>query len=30
VGMTLSAFIQWRAMKNKEEEEALAEKEYIF
>ena len=30
VGMALSAFIQWRTMKSKEDERAHAEKEYIF
>ncbi len=30
VGMALSAFIQWRTMKSKEDESAHAEKEYIF
>ena len=30
VGMALSAFIQWRTMKSKEDEAARAEKEYIF
>ena len=30
VGMALSAFIQWRTMKSKEDEVAHAEKEYIF
>lgn len=30
VGMALSAYIQWQTMKNKEEEGAQAEKEYIF
>ena len=30
VGMALSAFIQWRTLKSKEDEVAHAEKEYIF
>ena len=30
VGMALSAFIQWRTMKSKEDESAHDEKEYIF
>ena len=30
VGMALSAFIQWRTMKSKEDESAHEEKEYIF
>ena len=30
VGMALSAFIQWRTLKTKEDEVAHAEKEYIF
>ena len=30
VGMALSALIQWRTMKSKEDESAHAEKEYIF
>ena len=30
VGMALSAFIQWRTLKSKEEEQAQAGKEYIF
>lgn len=30
VGMALSAFIQWRTLKSKEDEIAQAEKEYIF
>ena len=30
VGMALSPYIQWQTMKNKEEEGAQAEKEYIF
>ena len=30
VGMALSAFIQWRTLKSKEDESAHAEKEYIF
>ena len=30
VGMALSAFIQWRTLKSKEDELAHAEKEYIF
>ena len=30
VGMALSAFIQWRTLKSREDESAHAEKEYIF
>lgn len=30
VGMALSAYIQWKTMKSKEDEEAQAEKEYVF